>query len=174
VSNCYRYAKHTALSYDAISHSHLRWWLTYSTSTHTHKNNYFNIVYALYSPSNMWRAKVFVDSPVMQIPPSYHVWKGNEVPMWLCRIQLNKGKWREKCCWKGRRINGVKCEGPWCCWTFFTVSDWHVAEPHITCRAVKQLNYALVSFNTNHRIFCSFGGINLNDAHALLWFTDWT
>ena len=31
-------------------------------STRAHKNNYFNIVYALHSPSNMWRAKVFADS----------------------------------------------------------------------------------------------------------------
>jgi len=33
-----------------------------STSTCTHKNNYFNIVYVLHSPSNMQQAKVFVDS----------------------------------------------------------------------------------------------------------------
>jgi len=33
-----------------------------SASTRAHKNNYFNIVYVLHSPSNMWRAKVFADS----------------------------------------------------------------------------------------------------------------
>jgi len=33
-----------------------------STSTCAHNNNYFNIVYALHSPSKIWRAKVFVDS----------------------------------------------------------------------------------------------------------------
>ena len=33
-----------------------------SVSTRAHKNNYFNIVYALHLPSSMWRAKVFADS----------------------------------------------------------------------------------------------------------------
>ena len=33
-----------------------------STSKRAHKNNYFNIVYALHSPSSMWRTKVFADS----------------------------------------------------------------------------------------------------------------
>jgi len=32
-----------------------------SISTRTHKNNYFNTVYAFHSPSNMWRVKVFMD-----------------------------------------------------------------------------------------------------------------
>ena len=33
-----------------------------SASKRAYKNNYFNIVYALHSPSSMWRAKVFADS----------------------------------------------------------------------------------------------------------------
>jgi len=33
-----------------------------SASTCAHKNNYFNIVHALHSTSNMWQAKVFAES----------------------------------------------------------------------------------------------------------------
>jgi len=111
-----------------------------SALTHAHKENYFNIVYALHPPSNMWQRFLWtlVQAPVIQIPLSYHIWKGNEVPMWLCRIQL-KASGREKCCWKGRRKNSAKCRGPRHCWTFFTVSDWHVFAPRIIAGVVKQV-----------------------------------
>jgi len=77
-----------------------------------------------------------VQAPVIWIPLSYHIQKGNKVPVWLHRVQL-KTSGREKHCWKGRRKNGVKCEGPWHCWTFFTVGDWHIVAPPITHRCCK-------------------------------------
>jgi len=82
--------------------------------------------------------QTLVQAPVIRIQPSYQARKGIKVPVWLHRVQL-KTSGREKCCWKGRRKNGMKCEGPWCYWTFFTVSDWHVAAPCITHRCCKQV-----------------------------------
>jgi len=80
-------------------------------------------------------SRTLVQAPVIQIPPSYHVRKGNKVPVWFCRIQL-KASGREKRCWKGRK-NSAKCEGPRHCWTFFTVGDWHIATPCVMCRGCK-------------------------------------
>jgi len=36
--------------------------ITIQVPQHADKNNYFNIVYVLHSPSKMWQAKVFTDS----------------------------------------------------------------------------------------------------------------
>ena len=72
-----------------------------SVSTRAHKNNYFNIVYALHLPSSMWRAKVFADSSSSSSDSSYHVRKGNEVPLWL--QQVTKCKRERKALLKGEK-----------------------------------------------------------------------
>jgi len=96
-----------------------------SASTCAHKNNYFNIVYALHSPSNMWQVKVFADSSSSSSGLDF-----TELPH-LKRNTL----------------------------------------PHhvLHAGAIKQQRHTLASFNTNHRVFCYFGGINLKRCFTVIY-----
>ena len=70
-----------------------------SVSTRAHKNNYFNIVYALHLPSSMLRAKVFADSSSSSSDSSYHVRK-RSAPM---ASQVTKCKRERKALLKGEK-----------------------------------------------------------------------
>ena len=90
MSNCYRYTKHTALSYDAIGHSRVT--ITTQAPQQVHTRIIISILYTRFihqaACGEQRFSQTLVQAPVIRIPPSYHVQKGNEVPMWLWRIQL--------------------------------------------------------------------------------------
>ena len=78
MSNCYRY---TALSYDAIDHKVT---ITIQAPQHAHTRIIISILYTHYIHQAACGERRFsqtlVQAPVIRIPPSYHVRKGNKVP----------------------------------------------------------------------------------------------
>ena len=72
-----------------------------SASTHTHTRIIISILYTHFIHQETCGERRFsqtrVQAPVIRIPLSYHVRKGNEVSVWLRRIQL-KASGREKHC----------------------------------------------------------------------------
>ena len=153
-----------------------------SVSTRAHKNNYFNIVYPLHSPSSMWRAKVFADSSSSS---SYS--DSTELPR---PKRKQSAPVTSQDTTKSDRItfhllplaNLKAIFGNFHCWSFFVAEYSHAEShtravlralspdmlPHHVLRAGAVKRATLCS-GFIQRVFCSFGGINLKRCFTVFY-----